>query len=523
MTLQFKVIESSAAIASPALETIYLAADDWDDFGYKTLFSVYIFSKERQLEFLGNIKIGYMGQHGGRTVDNIPKEFESLPETFYSLGQDADFYKTLTQKLDSEIVTNLLTALGDLALDNTRLQSVEAEEAFTTSLLRTVDRSSVENQFKRILNGDAPLTHYRFGYEKPATELFSGIKVTFSVHPGSTPPTNIHVVIGRNGVGKTTLLQNMAADLAAPLNENSQGRYFNSRPQWGEPDDLQRNYFSGVVSVSFSAFDSFTHFNNTAFRSRYVGLKKENLNPSEQATSLKDKEDLARDFSESLKVCLALVGKRNRWRSGVQKLESDANFAEMNLTQLIVDFDEDRFDSKVIFLAKAEKLFKRMSSGHAIVLLTITSLVESVEEKTLVLIDEPESHLHPPLLSAFTRSLSDLLTNRNAVAIIATHSPVVLQEVPKSCVSVLRRTGLEARVERLEKETFAENMGALTREVFGLEVSKSGFHNLLRRSAEKSESYEAIKEEYRHQLGTEGELLLRSMLELKRLNSSPEE
>ncbi len=40
-----------------------------------------------------------------------------------------------------------------------------------------------------------------------------------------------------------------------------------------------------------------------------------------------------------------------------------------------------------------------MSSGHAIVLLTVTKLVARVEEKTLVLIDEPESHLHPPLLS----------------------------------------------------------------------------------------------------------------------------
>lgn len=48
-----------------------------------------------------------------------------------------------------------------------------------------------------------------------------------------------------------------------------------------------------------------------------------------------------------------------------------------------------------------------------------------------MLIDEPEGHLHPPLLSAFVRALSELLVNRNGVAIIATHSPVVLQEVPR--------------------------------------------------------------------------------------------
>ena len=130
----------------------------------------------------------------------------------------------------------------------------------------------------------------------------------------------------------------------------------------------------------------------------------------------------------------------------------------------------------------------------------------------MVLIDEPESHLHPPLLSAFTRALSDLLVSRNAVAIVATHSPVVLQEVPKSCVSILRRTRLISKVDRPERETFAENVGVLTREVFGLEVSKSGFHNVLADSVVNGYSYEQIESEYDEQLGFEGKAILRAMI-----------
>jgi hypothetical protein len=38
----------------------------------------------------------------------------------------------------------------------------------------------------------------------------------------------------------------------------------------------------------------------------------------------------------------------------------------------------------------------------------------------------------PPLLAAMMRALSDLLVDRNGVAVVATHSPVVLQEVPAS-------------------------------------------------------------------------------------------
>ena len=137
----------------------------------------------------------------------------------------------------------------------------------------------------------------------------------------------------------------------------------------------------------------------------------------------------------------------------------------------------------------ARNRFERMSSGHAIVLLTMTRLVETVDEKTLVLMDEPESHLHPPLLSAFTRALSDLLNNRNGVAIIATHSPVVVQEVPRSCVWTMERSRAEGATNRPELETFGENVGVLTREIFGLEVTRSGFHHLLKLAAEQGKGY----------------------------------
>jgi len=162
----------------------------------------------------------------------------------------------------------------------------------------------------------------------------------------------------------------------------------------------------------------------------------------------------------------------------------------------------------------ARYLFKRMSSGYAIVLLTITKLIEKVEERTLVLIDEPEGHLHPPLLAAFIRALSGLLTHRNGVAIIATHSPVVLQEVPKQCVWKLQRTGLSAKAERPQIETFGENVGILTHEVFGLEVTKSGYHQLLKDFLliEKGQTYEDVVSAFNNRLGFEAKAILRGLI-----------
>jgi predicted ATP-dependent endonuclease of OLD family len=140
-------------------------------------------------------------------------------------------------------------------------------------------------------------------------------------------------------------------------------------------------------------------------------------------------------------------------------------------------------------------------------------LVELVDERTLVLLDEPEGHLHPPLLSAFIRALSDLLVRRNGVAVVATHSPVVLQEVPQSCAWKLRRSGRVSVAERPSIETFGENVGILTREVFGFEVTKSGFHRMLDNAVnQRGLGYDAVVEHFGGQLGAEARAIVQALV-----------
>ena len=111
------------------------------------------------------------------------------------------------------------------------------------------------------------------------------------------------------------------------------------------------------------------------------------------------------------------------------------------------------------------------------------------------------------------RSLSDLLVQRNGVGLIATHSPVVLQEVPSSCVWKLSRKGSTIKAERPEIETFGENVSVLTREVFGLEVTHSGFHDLLRKAIESENSdYERVLRKFNGQLGSEARAITRGLI-----------
>jgi len=116
----------------------------------------------------------------------------------------------------------------------------------------------------------------------------------------------------------------------------------------------------------------------------------------------------------------------------------------------------------------------------------------------------------PPTSSI--RALSDLLINRNGVALVATHSPVILQEVPTDCVKIMNRTNDLVDFDTPSIETFGENIGTLTREVFGLEVKESGFHKMLTDMVNDGNSYEDIIEELEGKLGLEAKTLIRSML-----------
>ena len=75
---------------------------------------------------------------------------------------------------------------------------------------------------------------------------------------------------------------------------------------------------------------------------------------------------------------------------------------------------------------------------------------------------KPETHLHPPLTGSLVRALEQIVSNHNAMAVLATHSPVVLQEVPSDCVTILERWGDLTTTRRPSMETFAENVGSLT-------------------------------------------------------------
>ena len=503
--MDFYVIGRDTKFPDRAMNATYLKMDRWNDFHFVTMFYAVAFDEEGVRYELENLKIGFKGQDTSTsTYSKLPTHFTELPDDFFSLGNNVEYYTKIAHIQSPSFKYAYLTGLRDIVANPELVEQITGEPVFSTSLLRDVSLSSVKEQFARVLQGGAVRTNYSFTFVKQSDSATAGIELDFQVIAGSTPLTNVHALIGRNGIGKTTILNGM-------INAISNGHsgldaIFRVNPWGGAKAPIGQDFFSSVVLVSFSAFDPFDPppeqpdpALGTCFY--YIGLKAK----ATDGHDLKRREALKAEFLAGLKACLKDAYKRNRWKRAIETLQSDENFAGMGFLGLLSLSGEE-------FIATSEYLFSNLSSGHSIVLLTITKLVERVEEKTLVLLDEPESHLHPPLLSAFIRALSELLLERTGVAIIATHSPVVLQEIPSSCVWKINRSHLVAAAHRPSIETFGENVGILTREVFGLEVTASGFHTLLASAVDQGKDFDQIFLEFNRQLGFEAQAILRALL-----------
>ena len=267
--------------------------------------------------------------------------------------------------------------------------------------------------------------------------------------------------------------------------------------------------FANILCVSFSPFDDYSELQCLITKSSihnempfsFIGLGSNDLH-----------ETIINDFITWIKCCKKSQKKLSLLEHALDVLETDPIFEKSNLKDLLILSTDEQDENNT---ESIKEIFARLSSGHQVIALTLVQLIGQITERSLVVLDEPENHLHPPLLAAFIRALSELLIDRNGVAIIATHSPVVLQEVPKSCVWKINRNGEEVRANRLEVESFGATIGTLTREVFGLEVSKSGFHKMIHEEVEKGMSYEEIIDRFNNELGDEAKYLLRTLLALK--------
>lgn len=537
------------------LAALVLQQDGWDDFGFKTQYHLFYFGPEFN-GFVGNVKILQRGQgtshHSLLTVGPRP----ALGDDFCSLGQSLDYYERLAS-LPEFVRRDILTTLHDSLQNPSYAQSFHHEEGWRTSVTRDLDINFIplatvllERNYSEMVNMDVQLRFSAGGWQDPLVLDFSGppqpVGAPRMRAPSLPPapripfpsrlPDRVAVITGRNGSGKSTLLFRLARILHA-----SQGdRRSEELLRLGSIDPPGIG-FSRIITIAYSAFDTFQVpgvgeietrqiiKDIQAGTGRYVfaGLRDiarelqekssdEQATPisvdSEQARFALDRQEIthlksATQLGEEFATAIGQIFASNRGPILLRVLNvlfADASFADVA-------------DRPMEFLQRdPRKVFMSMSTGHKIVLHATAILIANALPKSIVLIDEPESHLHPPLLAAFMHGIRDVLHTHDSFAIIATHSPVVAQETLRRHVAVVSRSGDAPRISPARIETYGESIGAITNEVFGLHANATDYHAALQEMVSDGYTLEQIESLFDAGLSLQARAYVMSLLAARR-------
>ena len=526
----FKVIDNcrqNAGYFDDNKVDFLLEYDYWNDYSYRTTYHVHATSKltRKGTRYLGFIKIMKKGQ---TTLDSSLLKhlyqdkggvFSQLPDDFVSVSFSLELYQSIVHLLESQdLRLEFATALRMLFdAEDPRYPEYSFDECFTTSLLRDthIDHYILRKGKQLIYNEaafyDLEKKKLTVNYVKSGNEIELDFTPISEAEGVGMVPYGVIAFIGQNGCGKSTFLYQLAKLLYLSPTE----RFLMKDIVKVEPNDVG---ISKLFMFSYSAFDNFMFPGSTLSdymlmaegvanregRFVYCGVRdvsqeiqnlidetqKKLLDKEEEKKdyilvqeermpriTLKPLEKLAHEFEDALYVINRNEETTKLWKN----LGSDCKeilpgiFSEIEPVFCYDPFE--RIDYVDAFL--------KYSTGIKFFLHTMSHIYAYNEDNSLLLFDEPENHLHPPMLSFMMNHIREAIRRTHSVMLIATHSPVILQELFSRNVYVIRQNGESIVIKHPETETYGENFGYINNLVFRLNSDVSLFHKTFEKLFEK--------------------------------------
>lgn len=492
--------------------------NDWNDYGYNTYYSIHATPKISNRDkpvYLGDIRIMKVGQkeHEQYLLREVYKKdkltFGRLPNDYVSLSLSVDFYENLQLILrkpaERRTFVNAFNMI--LGMDSPMYEKVKDDLCFKKSLLRDsyIDDFALQQGRKIMLNQEIifdlrnetftfnfPFTRESVSFDFCAVEDFSD---------SESIPNGIIALIGKNGSGKSTALYEIAKVLYASPDTR--------RRIAGKIGSLGDNAIgiSKLIMLSYSAFDNFIlpgstksecqmlidGIRNHTGRFVFCGIRdvyydmnelyETNRNKTEEqfiditsnqrvgSIRLKEPERLGEEY---VYVMANLTEEdQSLWRSFILSLkERQPEFwrAIKGICEPLSWCDE--FQKREYM-----RIFNQLSTGYKFVMHAMAHLIANCDNNNLVLFDEPENHLQPPLLSFIINEMRIVLAKSKSVMLIATHSPIILQEIFSKNVRVIRRNGNIRTFTQPKIETYGESFGAIASEVFNLNSDNTSYYH----------------------------------------------
>lgn len=453
---------------------VQLTRDSWNDFGYVTLFKMtYHATKKKQVE-VGSVKILRRGESSPKP----DSPFNDVPEDCCSLGQSLDYYKTLST-IQPDRRTAILRGLRDVVHDPALVPLFESDGGWKTSVLRFSEAELALKDGRAALNAnevqEQPIL---FTFQAVLKGASAPFVTTFRFSDNPTIPSRIMALVGKNGAGKTWFLSRLAAAVSGDDPEDS--LFAEQRPP-----------FSRAIAVSYSALDRFRRpgkgRTDRTFSYHYCGIY-------DETGRIAPRAQMFRKMRTAFEI-VEKSGHKDIWSEVLADVLDDGAFTLVS--EYLRGGDEPK--------PKAPAL----SSGQLVLASTLTGVIAVIEPASLLLYDEPELHLHPNAIAGLMRAIERLLSHFRSYAVIATHSPMILQQVPARYVRVFTRLDRMTTIEPLGIESFGQNLTVLTEQIFKAGDTPSRFRDWSQRIA-PAQTLEQIQAGFEYPLSFEAKMFLRA-------------
>jgi len=139
-----------------------------------------------------------------------------------------------------------------------------------------------------------------------------------------------------------------------------------------------------------------------------------------------------------------------------------------------------------VFLERDGRKLK-LSSGQENFILIISCILTSIQNNSLIFIDELENFLHPNFISQAMKALKQCLVETNSICVLATHSLHIAREIPRDGVTIFEHnTNVnEITLYNPEIESYSCNLQLMSNYIFNTKEENSIFDEKLRKVAEK--------------------------------------
>jgi hypothetical protein len=423
-----------------------LTTDNWDDFGHVIQFHLSYIDKDNAETRIGAVKILRRTSPVSTPIQvatrtEIPQSFDSLDDSFISLGQEDNYYKQLGE-LFGDNGQEILVALRDIAWQPALSADFEPTPAFRNALMRENGARRARRFGQAWVQGQIVFEKFSFSYSCTIEGADAPTQLDVDFNGKDPLPGRVFGIIGRNAVGKTRFLANLGADLSqiAEVSATSAAKR-ESRFPGGRP------LFTRIIAISYGAFDRFKRPRKETTSSYvYCGIRNDrgNLSQSSLIEAYRKNQQRIRER-----------GIESEWTDYVQRILGDSS------ESMTASLEKEIADP-----ADNDQGLSLLSSGQSILCHFVTSLLAWIQPNSLVLFDEPETHLHPNAVANLFLVLAEILEAHDSYSLVATHSPVVIQQMPAKRVAVFQRLGNVTTAEPLGLESFGESVAELTRHVF---------------------------------------------------------